>query len=262
MRRLHRFYQEVLADLLTRNTLDRQMRILVVAGAGPDRDILRRCGFENVVISNLDTRMNGSELAPFEWSFQDAENLTFEDGSFDFSIVHSGLHHCYSPHRALLEMYRVARKGLLMFEPCDSLLSRVGLLLRVGQEYEHASVNGSHGGVGNSPIPNYVYRWTEREIVKTINSFAPYGKHRFRFYHKTRTPWGQLRRRRYKWSLSLVLVSLPILKILALVFPKQTNNLAAVVLKPDLPADLHPWLVWGEGTIKANKPWLANRYGK
>ena len=35
----------------------------------------------------------------------------FEDGAFDFVVVHQGLHHCHSPHRGLLEMYRVARRG-------------------------------------------------------------------------------------------------------------------------------------------------------
>jgi hypothetical protein len=36
----------------------------------------------------------------------------------------------------------------------------------VGDEY-------LYGGVKNTPIPNYVYLWTEREVTKTISSFAP-----------------------------------------------------------------------------------------
>jgi SAM-dependent methyltransferase len=72
-----------------------------------------------------------AEFAPFLWSFQDAERLTFAENEFDFCIVHSGLHHCYSPHRALLEMYRVARVGLLVFEPRDGALVRLGMRLNV-----------------------------------------------------------------------------------------------------------------------------------
>jgi ubiquinone/menaquinone biosynthesis C-methylase UbiE len=55
----------------------------------------------------------GDEFAPFSWSFQDAEQLSFEDEAFDYVFVHAGLHHCASPHRALLEMYRVARRGIM-----------------------------------------------------------------------------------------------------------------------------------------------------
>src|SRR5712692_9219823 len=108
------FYMEVLKDLLWSNVLHRKMRILVLCGGQTDRDALVRCGFQDCVISNLDVRTTGREFHPLEWSLQDAENLSFEDNSFDFYIVHSGLHHCYSPHRALLEMYCVSRKGLLL----------------------------------------------------------------------------------------------------------------------------------------------------
>jgi ubiquinone/menaquinone biosynthesis C-methylase UbiE len=47
--------------------------------------------------------------------------MAFDDNSFDFAIVHNGLHHCYSPHRGLLELYRVSRQGILVFEPRDTL---------------------------------------------------------------------------------------------------------------------------------------------
>lgn len=82
------------------------VRVLVVCGGRTDKLILERCGFRDVVISNLGVRPAGKELGAFRWSEQDAERLTFDDESFDFVIAHSGLHHCYSPHRALLEMYR------------------------------------------------------------------------------------------------------------------------------------------------------------
>ena len=35
------------------------------------------------------------------------------------------------------------------------------------------------GGQRNTPIPNYVYRWTRREVEKTVLAFAPVAKHRF-----------------------------------------------------------------------------------
>lgn len=264
-RSMQAFYSEVLQDLLCKNVLHRKMRILVVCGGSSDREALLRCGFEQGVISNLDVRTNGNEFHPFEWSCQDAENLSLEDNSFDFCIVHSGLHHCHSPHRALLEMYRVARKGLLLFEPYDNLLTRIGVLLRFGQEYEHSAVfynDCSYGGARNSSIPNYVYRWTEQEIIKTVNSWSPCGKHTFRFFHKVRIPWIQLRGRKNRWVYYAILLLYPVLKAANIVLPKQSNNFAALVLKPDLPRDLHPWLLWADNTVKLNAMWLAERYNQ
>jgi len=192
----YQFYREVLEDLLSQGTLRRETRILVTCGEKPDRDALQHCGFTNVVMSNLNSLTDDTEFAPYEWSFQDAENLDYEDGAFDFCLVHWGLHHCASPHRALVEMYRVAREGILLFEPCDNALTRLGVRLGVGQEYELADVfynDYAHAGLRNSPIPNYVYRWSAHEVVKTIQCFAPYGRHCFRFIYRTRVPYDQSR---------------------------------------------------------------------
>jgi len=260
---MNTFYAAVIETLLKKHILEREMKILIVCGGDTDKNVLYKSGFQCVVVSNLDTRMTENEFFPFEWSFQDAENLTFADGSFDFCIVHSGLHHCYSPHRALLEMYRVAHKGILLFEPYDNLLTRLGLRLHIGQEYEHAAVfyNAcAYGGVKNSWIPNYVYRWTEEEITKTITAAAPYAQHRFQFIYETRIPWQQLKGRKKKLAFYLVALSMPILKALCLLFPKQSNNFAAVILKPDLPRDLHPWFLWEENQLKLNETWLNEKY--
>ena len=119
---------------------------------------------ENVLVTNLD----GSEAQ------QDAERLTFADKSFDVVIVHAGLHHCYSPHRALLEMYRVARKVVVAFESRDSLTMRTAVRLGLTLDYETDSLTADgKGGVAETGIPNFVYRWTERDVIKTIASFDP-----------------------------------------------------------------------------------------
>src|SRR5829696_6950968 len=134
------FYEEVIDQLLRTGILAREMKLLVVCGGRRDERLLREKKFRDVVISNLDAPSDAYGQSPFAWSRQDAERLAFDDGSFDFCLVHSGLHHCRSPHLALLEMYRVARRGLLLFEPYDNLLTRIGVRLNIGQEYEHASV--------------------------------------------------------------------------------------------------------------------------
>jgi ubiquinone/menaquinone biosynthesis C-methylase UbiE len=257
------FYRDTVQHLIKRGDLRPDMRVLVVCGGERDRDVLLQCGLRNVTISNLDTRMRGDEFDPFCWSFQDAENLTFQDGEFDFSIAHSGLHHCFSPHRALLEMYRVSRVGVLVFEPRDGLFVRLGVLLNLGQEYEVAAVFGNDmafGGVRNTEIPNYVYRWTESEVRKTINSYAPFGQHRFSFFYATRVPWSRLRMLRNKLYLAAVIASLPFLKALSFIFPKVCNNFAFMVLKPRIPNDLFPWLTVSDGKLVPNREWLTAHY--
>lgn len=111
------FYTHVLRGLIAERHLTRDMHVLVVCGGMLDRNVLHDLGFEHVIITNISTPRDPCPFAPFEWQWQQAEDLTLPDGSVDFCIVHSGLHHCHSPHRGLLEMYRVAKHGLVLFEP-------------------------------------------------------------------------------------------------------------------------------------------------
>jgi SAM-dependent methyltransferase len=257
------FYRQTVAALLRRNAIARDAKVLVVCGGPLDRDVLAELGFTNVVISNVDTRTAAAAFAPFAWSFQDAEALDYEDEAFDFCIAHSGLHHCRSPHRALLEMYRVARRGLLVFEPCDNFSSGLGVRLGLGQEYEIAAVAANDyrfGGVRNTQVPNYVYRWTEREVVKTINAYAPHGKNQFQFFYALRVPWPRFRRMKSRLVLVLAALAYPGLWLLTRAFPRVSNNFAFAVHKPALPADLHPWLRASDGALTLDRAWVDKFY--
>ena len=254
------FYEEVLKESLRTGLLRTDMRVLVVCAGRVDRAVLHRCGFTDVVFSNVGVPTEDG------WSQQDAEALTFDDGSFDLCLVHSGLHHCRSPQRALLEMYRVAREAVLLFEPYDNLLTRVGLRLNIGQEYEHASVycnHSHHGGVRNTDVPNFVYRFTEREIEKAVHCYAPYAKHRILFFHRMRIPWTQLRHRRNRAFYYAVRAAQPALRLVEAVAPRQGNNFAALIRKPRLPGELHPWLRPDDaGGVRLDSSWVRARYGR
>jgi SAM-dependent methyltransferase len=259
------FYVETVQKALRDGTLTPDTSVLVVCGGAYDRQVLMHCGLKNVTISNLDSRMTGNEFAPYAWAFEDAEGLTYPDGAFDFVIAHSGLHHCKSPHHALCEMYRVARVGVLVFEPYDGALSRLAVRLNLGQEYEVAAVfdnDMAFGGVKNTPIPNFVYRWTEAEVRKAVQSYSPIGRHRFAFYYATRVPWSRLRLLRSKLYVAAALVALPALKLLSIAYPKACNNFAFMVVKPRVPADLFPWLRAADEQITVNREWLTERYAK
>ncbi len=254
------FYRRTLEKLLADGEIGRSMTVLVVAGGTEDRDALLSAGFENVTISNIDEEA-ADAFEPYAWSRQDAERLEYADDSFDFAIVSAGLHHCASPHAALLEMYRVARRGLLAIESRDSFLIRLAIRLGVLEEYELTAVYANDfaaGGVRNSPVPNYVYRWTERELDKTIASYAPYARPRLLFFHEFELPVEVLDYQRSRVLAFALRALAPAASALARAFPSQANLFAFAVLKPRLPAELFPWLRQDGDRVLPNESWLRN----
>ena len=251
------FYRRTLEKLLADGAIARSVNVLVVAGGTEDRDALLLTGFENVTISNIDEAASAFE--PYAWSRQDAERLEYPDDSFDFAIVSAGLHHCASPHAALLEMYRVARCGLLAIESRDSFVMRLAIRLRLLEEYELTAVYANDfiaGGLRNSPVPNYVYRWTERELEKTIASYAPYARPRVRFFHEFELPVETLGFERSRARAFALRALAPAASALARVLPSQANLFAFAVLKPRLPDELFPWLTQDGDRVLPNESWL------
>lgn len=262
-RRADDFYAETLAWLLKRGVLEKDMKVLVACAGNLDREVWLAAGFQNVTLSNLDSQLNRNDFAPFSACMQDVEALSFPDQEFDFAIVHNGLHHCYSPHRGLLELFRVSRRGVLVFEPRDSLLTRLGARLGFGQQYETAAVaaNGCvAGGSRDTSVPNYVYRFTQREIEKTIRSYCPWGNPTFLYRCALRVPWGRLEGMNNRAFLVLVKAFLPLLRLLCTLVPSQANGFAFVVLKPQMPEDLYPWVAMQNGKPAANKEWMLKNY--
>jgi SAM-dependent methyltransferase len=247
------FYVEVLKSALARGDLKPADSLLVVCGGPKDEASLWDAGLTNFAVSNI----SGDAAI-------DVENLAYPDRAFDAVIVHSGLHHCASPHRGLLEMHRVARRCVILFEPADSLATRIGQTLGVGQTYEFAAVadNGLRcAGWRNTPVPNWVYRFTASEIRQTICCAAPFGPHRFQFHYRTRIPWTQLKMRRNKLPLLMVATAAPFLRMLDAIGPVFSNNMAAVILKPRLPEEAFPWLEPQGDHLGARRTWFANKFG-
>lgn len=54
-----------------------------------------------------------------DYSKQDAEELTFDNESFDYVITKETLHHLPRPYIAIYEMLRVAKEGICIIEPRD-----------------------------------------------------------------------------------------------------------------------------------------------
>lgn len=256
------FYERVLETLLAGGLVRRDMSVLVVAGGSADRDVLQSLGFERATISNLDAREAAAGLEPYEWRYEDAENLALGDDSYDVGVVSAGLHHCRSPHRALLELYRVSRVAVVALESRDSVLMRLGAKVGAVDEYELAAV-AAHGlragGVANTSTPNFVYRWTEREVEKTVASFAPHARHRIRYFREFELPDVLVSEARGLRSVALRLLR-PAVRVVTRVVPSQANLFAFVVEKPQLPRDLQPWLRLENGKPEPDERAIGRRY--
>lgn len=231
------FYVNVLRKLIANGTASLDDKVLVVCGGPLDQQVMGIVGFTNATITSLDDAMSNNR--------QDAENLSYDDGSFDLVIVHAGLHHCHSPHRALLEMYRVARKCVIAFESRDSLLMRAAICLGLTLEYEVNSVSadGKSGGVANTGVPNYIFRWTERGVRDTIASFDPAYIPKIDFFYDLRLPVQRLARGGQAALRIFSLIVEPLSRLFVVIFPKQCNEFAFAITRT---GQLQPWMVDSE----------------
>jgi len=243
------FYEETLRQLLAARKISSDATVLVVCGSAVDMEVFKKLGFKNVTISNIKP-YSDNEFLPFRWSYQDAEALTFEDASFDLVAVHAGLHHCRSPHRALLEMYRTARRVVLVLESRDSWLMRAGARLKLTPDYEIDSpFHDRRGGVYDSEIPNFIYRWSEQEVRKTIRSFAPEYRDDFEFFYKLELPFDRLRTTGKTLTLKVVTFLAPLVWIFTKVLQRQGNRFAFAVYKT---GQLQQWLKRDNAGIALN----------
>jgi len=83
-----------------------------------------------------------------EFDTGDAQNLAFPDNSFDIVSVHDGLHHLKDTAKAVKEMARVSRQGIVIIEPAKCLLTEISILAGISLRYEG---------------PDFVYRLEEKE---------------------------------------------------------------------------------------------------
>jgi ubiquinone/menaquinone biosynthesis C-methylase UbiE len=217
----------------------------------------------NVVISNVDERTAPGVFAPYAWSYQNAEQLGWPDGSFDYVVAHAMLHHCHSPHRAFLEMYRVSRRAALAIEARDSALMRLFERAHLAQVYEPTAVfynDGRYGGVNNSEIPNFIYRWTEREVEKMVHSYAPHVRSRIRYFYGHAQPGTTELESDGAHKQRLIRALHPVYRVFAALFPRQQNLFAFLVEKPTGAEDLHPWLEGALDRPRFNREWARARY--
>ena len=84
---------------------------------GLDSIRIRSFGFNEVLATDispylLDIAKSKGLIEGFK--IENAENLTFEDESFDYIFCKESLHHFPQPYKALYESLRFSRKGLIL----------------------------------------------------------------------------------------------------------------------------------------------------
>ena len=232
----------VLDTLLARGHLQRGHRVLAVCAGQFDRRLFEVVGMPAVTLTNLDvehgSRREGEQAAgDATWLQADAHDLPFDDGEFDVAWVSDGLHHCHSPHRALAEMHRVSRRCVIALESRDSMAMRVATRLGVVHDYEanqRLLHTRQHGGKDFGPVPNFVYRWTEREFTKTMLALAPERRMAFDYFHALRLPPRSGR------------VVRTVGEAVFRMAPGQGNSLGMVARR----GDHQPWLATGDGGLR------------
>ena len=163
-----------------KNFIDKNSNFLLISASLYEVKILKDLGYLNFSITYHDEDEKNQFL---DFGFKeninlfksDLRDLTFKDKSFDYTITNATIHHIDLPHKAITELYRVAIKGVLVIESTDSLIMRLATKIKLAEEFEVSSVNEDKniGGLLDTAIPNYVYRWTEKEILKLLKSFDP-----------------------------------------------------------------------------------------
>ena len=101
------------------------------------------------------------------YSAQNAESLSFEDNSFDYVYCKESFHHFPRPFIALDEMFRVARKAVILTEPRDILIDKppFAFVMKTLKRLLRRPHNNGHSF---EEVGNYVYSISERELEKFL----------------------------------------------------------------------------------------------
>lgn len=222
------FYQNQILKFLNKNK-----SILVLGASSDEANLFHKLHFKKITLSNIDlAQLKGAEKYNFRKIKIDFRNLyKIKNNSYDFVVVHASIHHASKPHNILLEMYRIAKLGVLIVESNDSFIMRLAVKLKFSEDFEKSVLNYKTyvGGVDGSHIPNYVYRWTEREIKKLFYSYQPDKKINIIFNYQNNI---------YNENLSdnflkkiIIVISYVFLKTIFILFPKQQNLMSIYIDK-------------------------------
>jgi ubiquinone/menaquinone biosynthesis C-methylase UbiE len=145
--RLYRYLMDFkfsrVASLLSRPLRGSEV-LVICCGSGMDAEYVVRAGASVVAMDISDGCLDRARIRADRYGLSydlvrgDAENLPFATGTFDYGFVHDGLHHLTQPDRAIAELARIARRGIIVTEPADAAITKLLIRLGVMQPYEEA----------------------------------------------------------------------------------------------------------------------------
>ena len=207
MRRIN-FYAKIINKYL-----EKEAHILVVGAGKSDIEVFKK--YTNVKFTNISNEAKLEQIGN-KILMQD---LPYNDNEFDYVIAHASIHHSSKPHSAILEMLRVAKIGIIFIEARDCFLTKISCKIGLSEEYEYSAIKNSSGGVDDTSIPNFVYRWTEREIIKLVNSYRPLNKYKIYYDYD------------YDFKFSNNQFIIMLIKIFFMIFRNQKNLMSVFIKK-------------------------------
>jgi ubiquinone/menaquinone biosynthesis C-methylase UbiE len=220
------FYQNQILKFLPKSK-----SILVLGASSDEARLFQKLQFKEVTLSNINLgQLIGAEKYKFKKKKIDFRNLfKIKNNSYDYVVVHASIHHTSKPHNILLEMYRIAKHGVLIIESNDSLIMRLSVKLNFSEDFEKSALSQNVGGVDGSNVPNYVYRWTEREVKKLFYSYQPDKKINIIFNYQNNIFNEILTNNSIKRI--ILTLSYIFLKIIFCLFPMQQNLMSIFIDK-------------------------------
>lgn len=265
-------FEETLRTCAAALGIDSKQNVLIVGGSFRDAHSLYKVGFRRMTLSNVEPLVDVQAKtepmvdADITLLYADLEQFPISDSSYDLVVAHEVLHHCRSPHAALVEMLRVSRRNIVLLEPNDSLAMRWLVRLHFSTPYELPAViynDYKKGGVNNSDIPNYIYRWDPVTLYHTVAACMPereFGLYLRRYWDFNITAEELERRRETRIGTITKTLSprhfiaiLHTFQAVANSLPwtaRQGNKFFACITKQH---QLKPWIVEHDGTFGFNR---------
>lgn len=128
-------------------------------GSGMISEYYAKCGAKVTGVDLSEESIKRAKIRKERYNFNsefkvgDVTNLSFPDNSFDIVSVHDGLHHLSEPWKAVREMVRITKKGVVIIEPAKSLITKISVWLGISTNYEGK---------------DFVYRFKENEIASWL----------------------------------------------------------------------------------------------
>jgi ubiquinone/menaquinone biosynthesis C-methylase UbiE len=205
---------------------------------GTDANYLISTGAKKVHCTDIsDTMLRiGNEKGFIDsYSAENAESIRFPDNSFDYVYCKEAFHHFPRPYIALHEMFRVARRAVVLTEPRDQYVDRANFsvifrilrrLLRKSPEQHSFETVG-----------NYVYATSEREIEKFLLGMH-YNKVAFTGCNDAFIPGVQFvqmnsRSRADRWLRFMIKARIQLLNALTSLRVMNTGLVTAAIFKSD-----------------------------